>query len=209
MKLVPLPGGAVATDIAAILRNTEAFHPLQGLRVLHVGAGGGQFIGYAVRARSVLAVDPDPEAVDRLKGAVRDAHLEDRFHVLQADLLAVTERADIAFFEFCLHEIADPRAALAHARTLAPETLVVDHAPGSTWSWYCGEEGKVAASWAAVDAARPVVGARFLGEQRFQDFAELEAKIGMLEEPTPTRIAGFRGQSGIAIPMPYRMALLR
>ncbi len=199
----------MATDIAAILRNTESFHPLQGMRVLHVGAGGGQFIGYAARAHSVIAVDPDPEAVDRLKAAVRDAHLEDRFHVLRADLLAVTDRADIVLVEFCLHEIADPPGALAHARGLAPETLVVDHAPGSRWSWYCGEEDKVAGSWAAVDAARPVVGARFLGEQRFHDFAELEAKIGTLGEPTTGRIAEFRDRTDIVISMPYRMALLR
>ncbi len=199
----------MATDIAAILRNVESFHPLAGMTVLHVGAGGGQFIGYAARARSVVAVDPDPDAVARLEAAVREARLGDRFRVVRAGLLDVTERAEVVFFEFCLHEIADPGAALAHARTLAPETLVVDHAPGSRWSWCCGEEEKVERSWAAVDAARPVVGARFLAEQRFRDFAELEAKLGDLPEPTPARIAEYRCRAGFAIAMPYRMALVR
>ena len=62
----------MATDIAAIVRNLEAFYPFKDKAVLHVGAGGGQFIGYAVHAKRVVGVDPDPEAVDRLKTAVRD-----------------------------------------------------------------------------------------------------------------------------------------
>src|SRR5512136_797280 len=118
----------MAADIAAIVRNLEAFYAFAGKTVLHVGAGGGQFIGYAALAKKVVGVDPDPDAVDRLKAVVREARLEDRFHVIQADLMAVNERADLAFFEFCLHEIADPVAALEHARSLAPETLVADHA---------------------------------------------------------------------------------
>ena len=86
-------GDAMATDIALILRRLEAFYAFDGKVVLHVGAGGGQFIGYAARAGRVVAVDPDPEAVDRLKGAVRDAHLTDRVHVLQADFFTVAQPA--------------------------------------------------------------------------------------------------------------------
>jgi Methyltransferase domain len=199
----------MAADIAAIVRNLEAFYDFAGKTVLHAGAGGGQFIGYARRAGRVVAVDPDPEAVDRLKSAVRDADLEERFHVLQADLMNVAERTDVVLFEFCLHEIPDPALALAHARTLAPETLVADHAAGSEWSWYCGEEEKVVRSWTAVDGTRPIRGARFLGTQVFGDYTALEAKIGMLGEPTLGRIARFRDRSDFRIEMPYRFALLR
>lgn len=199
----------MATDIALILRRLEAFYAFDGKTVLHVGAGGGQFIAYAARAGRVVAVDPDPEAVDRLKGAVRDAHLADRVHVLQTDFFSVTQTADVAFFEFCLHEIPDPARALAHARTLAPETLVADHAPGSRWSWFCGEEDKVRGSWEAVDALRPALAARFIGRQEFRDFGELDAKIGMLGEPTTGRIAGYRDQADFTIEMPYRFALIR
>jgi SAM-dependent methyltransferase len=199
----------MAADIAAILRNLEAFHPLAGRSVLHVGAGGGQFIGYAVRARAVTAVDPDPVAVERLRAAVAAAGLADRVRVRCADILTVTELAEVVFFEFCLHEIADPAAALRHARTLAPVTLVADHAPSSPWSWCCGEEDRVVASWAAVGLERPALTARFNGEQAFRDYGELEAKIGMLGEPTLGRIAPYREQTAFVIPMPYQFALLR
>jgi SAM-dependent methyltransferase len=198
----------MATDIAAIIRNLEAFYGFQRKSVLHVGAGGGQFIGYAAHAARVVGVDPDPEAVDRLKAAVNAAGLQERFHVLQVDLMAVTEKAEVVFFEFCLHEIADPAAALRHAHTLAPQILVVDHAPASRWSWYCGEEEKVVHSWEVVDKYPPTRAARFLGKQLFLDYGGLEAKIGMLGEPTTTRIAEYRDRKDIEIAMPYRMALL-
>jgi hypothetical protein len=199
----------MAADIAAIVRNLTAFYVFDGKAVLHVGAGGGQFIAYAVRARRVVAVDSDPDAVDRLKAAVREAGLEERFHVLCTDFLAVTAPADVVFFEFCLHEMADPAGALAHARTLARETVIADHAPDSPWSWCCAEEAKVVRSWGAADALRPDLSARFQGTQVFRDYAELDAKIGMLGEPTLGRIAPYRGQTVFTIPMPYRFALLR
>jgi SAM-dependent methyltransferase len=198
----------MATDIAAIVRHLEEFYSFRGKTILHVGAGGGQFIGYAVHAARVVGVDPDADAVDRLKAAIREAGLQDRFHALRADLMAVTEKADVVLFEFCLHEIADPDAALRHAGTLAPHLLVVDPAPGSRWAWYCGEEEKVVRSWAAVDRVPPARAARFLGKQSFRDYGELAAKIGMLGEPTLTRIAEFRDRTDFEIPMPYRMALL-
>jgi len=199
----------LATDIAAIVRNLEAFHSFDGKTVLHVGAGGGQFIGYAVHARRVMGVDPDPDAAAQLETAVQAAGLQDRFQILRADLMAVGEKADVVFFEFCLHEIADPCAALAHARRLAPATLVADHAPGSRWSWFCGEEEKVVRSWAAVDAADPALRARFIATQAFRDYAALAAKIGGLGEPTVSRIATFRERTDFSIEMPYRFALLR
>ena len=198
----------MATDIAAIVRHLEDFYSFEGKTVLHVGAGGGQFIGYAVHATRVVGVDPDADAVDRLKAAIREAGLQDRFQALQADLMTVTEKADVVLFEFCLHEIADPAAALRHARSLAPQVLIVDPAPGSQWAWYCGEEEKVVRSWAAVEQFPPALAARFLGRQSFHDYGELAAKIGMLGEPTLTRIAEFRDRTDFEIAMPYRMALL-
>jgi SAM-dependent methyltransferase len=199
----------MAADIAAIVRNLTAFYAFDGKSVLHVGAGGGQFVAFAARARRVVGVDRDPEALDLLRAAVEGAGLQDRYHTRCADVLTVVEPSDVVLFEFCLHEMEDRAAALAHARGLAPETLIVDHAPDSPWAWYCGEEAKVARSWEVTEAARPIRTARFLGTQTFHDFADLEVKLGMLGEPTPTRITPFRGLTDFSIEMPYRFALLR
>jgi 2-polyprenyl-3-methyl-5-hydroxy-6-metoxy-1,4-benzoquinol methylase len=47
----------MATDIGAIERNLQSFYDFQDKSVIHVGAGGGQLIGYAAITRSVLAID--------------------------------------------------------------------------------------------------------------------------------------------------------
>ncbi len=198
----------MATDIEAIIRNIEAHYDFTGKSVIDVGAGGGQFVSYAARARKVLAVDPDADAVERLKGAIRQKGLEDRFTVLHADFMTVSARADVVFFGFCLHEIADPRAALRHARSLAPEILVADHAPGSKWTWYMCEAEKVQRSWAAAEEFRLAVDRNFSGAQRFHDYAELFAKVGSLGEPVIRRIEESRDRRDFTIDMPYRVALL-
>jgi hypothetical protein len=198
----------MATDIAAILADVESCYDFSGKSVIHVGAGGGQFVGYADRARSVLGVDPDPGAVARLKEVVRERGLEDRFQVRQDDILAVSARADVVFFEFCLHEIVDPLTALRHARALAPRVLVADHAPGSAWSWHLCETEKVLRGWAAAERFPRALDRVFPGTQRFQDHAELLAKVRSLGEPVLRRIEEFRERRDFSIDMPYRVALL-
>ena len=198
----------MATDIGAIIRNVESCFDFTGKSVIHVGAGGGQFIGYAGGTRKVLGVDPDPGAVERLKQAVREMGLEDRFSALQEDIMTISTRADVVFFEFCLHEIVDPRAALRHAGTLAPETLIVDPAPGSSWSWYLCEAEKVQRGWAAAEEFRIALDKRFEGTQHFRDHAELLAKVQMLGEPVIRRVQEFAARTDFTIDMPYRVALL-
>ena len=61
----------MATDTDAILSNLCSFYDMRDKSVIHVGAGGGQLIGYAFNARSVLAVDPDRIAVSRLETAIQ------------------------------------------------------------------------------------------------------------------------------------------
>ena len=197
----------MAADIDAILRDIESCYDFTGKSVIHVGAGGGQFVGYAGKARAVLGVDPDAAAVERLKDAVRQRGLTDRFRAVQGDFLTISTRADVVFFEFCLHEIPDPRAALRHARALAPGTLVADHAPGSLWSWYLCETEKVQGSWAAVEESNLVLDRRFEGAQRFRDHAELLAKVQALGEPVVYRVERFHGRRDFTIDMPYRVAL--
>ena len=199
----------MAADIPAIMRNLKAFYDFAGKAVVHAGAGGGQFIAYARRARRVLAVDPEPAAVARLKEAVGREGLADRFEVVNGVLADITTPADVVFFEFCLHEIDDPAAALAHARTLAPEAVVIDHAPDSPWVWLMDEGGKLTRSWGAVGRTPVSHKASFEGVQHFNVFQELEAKLESLGEPTLTRIQKYRESLDFTIGMDYRMALIR
>jgi SAM-dependent methyltransferase len=198
----------MATDIGAIIRNLITFYNFMDKTVLHVGAGGGQLVGYATGARHVLAVDPDPAAVDTLRTAIRNQGLAQRIEVQLAPLERVTTRSDVVFFEFCLHEIADPAAALAHAQTLAPELLILDHEPDSPWAWFLAERDKLARSWAAVRRREVRREAMFMAFQHFERYDELLAKAGSLGEPTLSRIREFEDRRDFTIGMDYRIALV-
>jgi SAM-dependent methyltransferase len=198
----------MATDIEAVLRNVESCYDFSGKSVIHVGAGGGQFVGYAARTRKVLGVDTDPVAVEQLKQVVRARGLQDRFSVQRGDILTVGERADVVFFEFCLHEIVDPVTALRHAQTLAPEVLVVDPTVDSRWAWYLCETEKAQRGWAAVERYPLALDRTFQGVQLFRDHAELLAKIEVLGECVVRRAREFRDRTDFSIDMPYRVALM-
>jgi predicted RNA methylase len=198
----------MATDVARVLANLTSFYDFGGTSVVHVGAGGGQFVGYAAVARHVLAIDPDGEAVARLRAAIEAQKLGEKFTVRQAALEAIGDRADVVFFEFCLHEMDDPDAALRHARTLAPDTLVIDHAPESVWAWHTAETEKARRSWDAVERAGIRADRRFVGRQLFPDVEALVTRLASLGEPAVGRARALGSTTGIDIEMVYRVALL-
>ena len=198
----------MAADLQAILADLGSCYDFNGRSVIHVGAGGGQLVASVARARGVLGVDPDAAALEQLEARVREAGLAGRYRTVRADLLAVSERADVVFFEFCLHEIVDALTVLRHARTLAPDVLVADHAPGSSWSWYLCEAEKVTRGWSAAGRFPLALDRTFTGLQRFRDHAELTAKVAVMGECSLRRVEEFRDRRDFTIPMPYRVVLL-
>ncbi len=134
--------------------------------------------------------------------------LEKKVELVQADFFELARRAEVVLFEFCLHEMADPAVALGRARSLAPEVLVYDHAPGSTWAWHAAEEDKVVRSTQAMQACGIKRRALFQAEQRFRDYAELHAKVASQGSTAIERAAPFREARDIVIPMTSQAALL-
>ena len=116
--------------------------------------------------------------------------------------------ADVVYFEFCLHEMSDPQRSLNHARTLAPDTVVYDHSPASEWIFYGAEEDKVRISTAAMERFGIRCREAFHAVQRFQDYAELLARVAGQGEMSIQRVQRFAGATDIAIPMDYEVALL-
>jgi tRNA G37 N-methylase Trm5 len=198
----------MAADLVEILENLNSFHSVAGQTVVHVGAGGGQFIDYSAVATSVVAIDSDAAAVAALTEAVQTKGLVDRVRVVHVEFESFVGNADIFVFEFCLHEMADPAAALLHARACARQTLIMDHSPESAWAWYLDETEKATRSWRAVEELGVERQADFDAVQRFADYAELVDKVRILGEPALTRIREFEGRRDIEIPMAYRAALV-
>lgn len=73
--------------------------------MLEVGTGDGRLaFGYAARARSVLAIDPDPDVIERARSrAARLGVTNVRFEPIAADQLGVgRERFDLALLAWSL-----------------------------------------------------------------------------------------------------------
>lgn len=198
----------MAADYRKMVADLLAFYDLEDKTILSVGAGGGQLVEYGRTARRVLALDSDEPALDKLRENLRSAGLEDKFEPVLADFFVADLKADVVLFEFSLHEMADPAAAVERARGLAPAVVVFDHGPGSPWSFIAGEENNVAAIWAALDRF-PVIRTRmFEGTQVFGTYEELYQKVKGQGEPSLTRIDAYRGLTDIRIPMTYGLALI-
>ena len=196
----------MAADYGKMVADLLEFYDFKDKLILTVGAGGGQLIEYGRAARKVLALDSDAQALEKLRENLRIAGLEDKFEPVLGDFLSVELKADVVLFEFSLHEMADPRAALERARRLAPAVVVFDHGPGSLWSYMAGEEDKVVAAWAAV-CRFPVEKTRMYdGVQVFPGYEELFQKVKGQGEISLARIEKYRGQTGIRIPFTYGLA---
>ncbi len=201
-------GPFLATDVGEIARRLASFYDFAAKTVIDVGAGGGQLVEYARPAARVMAVDRDLAALERLGVRLRELRLSEKCELIADDLLEVRAQGDVVLLEFCLHEMAAPDVALAHARKLAPDVVVIDHAPGSPWAWYAAEDGGVEAAWNAVARERVRRQEDVQALQLFADYAELEVKLSANLQVSRDRIHAHRGEQAISIPMPYRLALL-
>lgn len=199
----------MAMDLQRLFANLRGLLPLDGCHLLSVGSGGGQMAPMYANTARVDAVDVDPEALARLRIACEGLGFGDRLHTHACDFLAWREPADVVLFEFCLHEMPDPGAALAHARSLAPVVGVYDHAPESDWAFSVVEDDKVARSTAALEAANPCVLKFFEGLQAFPDHATLVAKVGCQGPLALARAESYRNTTDIVIPMRYLGAVWR
>lgn len=198
----------LAADYKKMIADLLEFYELKAKTVLAVGAGGGQLVEYGRTARKVLALDSDPQAIEKLRASLTAAGLADRFEPVLGDFFGTSLAADVVLFEFCLHEMPDPGAAVEHARALAPDVVVFDHSPGSEWSYVAAEELKVAASWAALSRF-PVKKARtYETVQVFASYDQLYEKVKGQGATSLARIETYKGRADIRIPMPYGLALI-
>ena len=198
----------MAADYKKLVADLLTFYDLKDKTVLSVGAGGGQLVEYGRAAGKVMALDSDVQALEKLWENLKVAGLEDKFSPVLGDFFEVNLKADAVLFEFSLHEMADPGAAVERARHMAPAVVVFDHGPGSEWSYIAAEEKKVAASWAALERF-PVKKTRMHeAVQFFGDYEELFQKVKGQGETALARIAKYKGLTGIRIPMSYGLALI-
>lgn len=187
----------MAADYQKLAEILTRFYDFTDKTVFYVGAGGRQLLDPAVKNRRLIAIDRDA-------GSLAGLNIE----AVAADFEEVRLAGDVVYFEFCLHEMPDPLRALQHARTLAPETVVFDHSPESEWIFLGAEEEQVRRSTAAMIEFGIRRRVTFQTEQRFQEYAELIAKVSPQGELALERARRFEGATGIEIPMCCELVLL-
>jgi tRNA G37 N-methylase Trm5 len=190
-----------------LTENLRSFYDFTDKVVLFVGAGA-RLLDAFVRAKKLIAIDKDVAALKELETSIAVKGFQGSVEIVGSTFEEVTRRGDVAYFEFCLHEMIKPLEALNHARSLAGEILVYDHLPASEWVFYAAEEDLVCRSTEAMDRFGVRRRQTFCTEQRFQNYSELLAKISGQGPTAIQRVQRFDGHAAIAIPMTCQLALL-
>jgi tRNA A58 N-methylase Trm61 len=198
----------VATDIQRVIENLLAVYDFSGRTIIAVGGGGGQFIEYGRSARHILALDNDAEAIRKLRENLKKAGLEDKFTPILGNFYEARLKGDGVLFEFCLHEMSDPKAAVRHAQTMASEVIIIDHWPGSEWSFYTAEDEKVKRSWTALESFAFKKRQKYDAVHLFRDYGELWEKLKDQGSLSLARVEKFRTQKDFSIPMSYGIAVI-
>ena len=199
----------MAADYALLMGNLRRFYDFADKVVLYVGAGGGQqLLDPIVHPKRVIAIDRDADALKMLEKRIVAEGLQDSFELVAAPFEKVHASGDVVYFEFCLHEMTDPASALAHAKTLAPDVVVYDHAPDSEWIFYGAEEDLVRRSSEVLNHHAVRRRTTFHTEQCFQDYAALLAELAPQGPVAAQRAQRFAGATNIIIPMDCTLALL-
>ena len=198
----------MVTDIRKIFKNLFEFFDFSGQIIISVGAGGGQFIEYGHASKQVIAVDNDKDALKQLAGKLKNSGLTGKFSLVHSDFFHVNKRGDVVMFEFCLHEMRDPEAAIKKALTMASAVLITDHWPNSEWAYIVDEREKVIDSWRAIRRFELKKIRQYNTFQYFHDYDELFQKVKVQGETAISRINRYRGKKDITIPMSYGFALI-
>jgi 16S rRNA G966 N2-methylase RsmD len=198
----------MATDIKKMINNLLKFYDCNNQTIITVGAGGGQFIEYVRNAKKVLAIDNDEEALQKLKDNLLKSGLDDKFTLIHSDFYLSNLRGDVVMFEFCLHEMKDPEAAIKHAQTMAPNILITDHLTDSEWAYIVDEKEKVAKSWDALELFHLKKVQKYNTLHFFNDYEEIYQRVNVQGENSIKRINDFKDKKNFTIPMSYGFALI-
>ena len=188
--------------------NLTKFYDFGGKAALYVGAGGGQLLGPASGVIKLVAIDSDAKSLKGFRSEAKTKWVGIPVQFVPRSFESVLVRADVVYFEFCLHEMPNPIKALGHAHSLAPDIVVMDHLPQSEWIFYGAEETQVLRSYNAVESFGTRRREVYRTEQRFKDYQELATRLSEAGEESLQRSLRLKGAKDIKIQMDYGLFLL-
>lgn len=198
----------MAVDRAQLSASLHSFYDFAGKVVLCVGAGHGQLLDPNVVTAETVLIDRDQNSFASQSATNPTSEPSRRLRTVVADFEDVNIQADVVYFEFCLHEMEDPRQAIHHARTLAPDLVIFEHLPSSEWVFYAAEEEKVCRS-AQVLSQFPVKRRQnVFADQTFAAYSDLVSKLSPQGERAMQRAVRLSQETNIVIPMKCTLVLL-
>lgn len=198
----------MVVDRRELAANLVGFYDFAGKSSLCVGAGGGLLLPPSSDVARLVAIDKDRKALQRFRTESRGKWTGIPIKFVPRKFETVGLRGDVVYFEFCMHQMDDPLEALEHARSLAPDIVVIDHLPGSEWVYYWAGEAMVNRSTKALESFGIRRQGKFTAEQRFEDWDAFAARLSDEGEESRHRVLELKGQMNVRMRMDYGLYLL-
>jgi ubiquinone/menaquinone biosynthesis C-methylase UbiE len=198
----------LAADYAYLTKSLHEFYDFANKVVLLIGAGHGQLLDPVIPTKRLIAVDQDLGALKQYEKKMAAASRLDSVELVHAKFEDLTVHSDVVYFEFCLHEMADPFASIRRARALAPDVVVFDHSPDSEWVFHGAEEEIVGRSALAMKNFGIRRSSVLHTAQRFRSRAELFSKLAAQGPLAIERAESLTAVANIVIPMDCELVLL-
>ena len=198
----------MVVDRSELTANLTRFYGFKGKSALCVGAGGGLLLEPASGVARVVAIDHDAKSLRKFRTESRTKWAGIPIQFVPRKFETVNLRGDVVYFEFCMHQMDDPGAALEHARSLATDIVVIDHLPGSKWVYYWAGEDMVLRSTKALESFGVRRRQKFIAEQRFEDWKALAARLSGEGAESRRRVLELEGTKDVRMRMDYGLYLL-
>ncbi|HZW84400.1 MAG TPA: class I SAM-dependent methyltransferase [Nitrososphaerales archaeon] len=198
----------MVVDRRELASSLGSFYDFKGKNVLYVGAGGGQLLDPSWGPSKVVAIDSNAKALDVFRNEAKSKWSGIQVEFVPKPFDQVNEKGEVVYFEFCLHEMAEPAKALEHAHSMAKDIVVMDHLPGSEWIFYGAEEAEVSRSTNAIEKFGTKLRESKIILQRFEDYQQLTARLSEVGPESLKRAARFKDTKEIIIKMDYGLFLL-
>jgi SAM-dependent methyltransferase len=184
------------------------FYDFRGKKVLYVGCGLGQLLPPGSGVASVVGIDRDAKALGAFRRVAATTWAGIPITFVPRKFETIRHHGDVAYFEFCMHMMKDPRRTLKLARSLAKDVVIMDHLPGSKWVYYWAGEEQVARSTKAIQSFGIKREKTLVTEQRFEDGKALAKRLDQVGREARRRIMELKDAKDIRMRMDYGLYLL-
>jgi SAM-dependent methyltransferase len=198
----------MVVDRNELTANLTKFYDFRGKSVLYVGCGLGQLLPPESGIASVVAIDRDAKALKAFRDVAKTQWAGIPIKFIPRKFETVRLHGDVAYFEFCMHMMDDPKLTLELARSLAKDIVIMDHLPGSKWVYYWAGEQDVLRSTNAIESFGVKRKKIIVTEQRFEDMKALARRLSRVGKKAKRRILELKHAKDIRMRMDYGLYLL-